>query len=302
VRSIMARKGASGCCFGRCCLIVINLIFAIISLAILAFGVIVLVKHDLALDLFTKIGIDLEEILEVTGVDVGNVIHSSAIAMIVLGVVLGALTVVGLCGAYYRNSCLLGVYITLMVIILVAEIAAIVIAVVLPEEFRKTAKKTIVDILNRNSDGFSDMTISGSNVNITSDPVNLAWAAIQIKLKCCGVNDYGDYLNSSSIINWKGEYGSYNNPYVPATCCKLKEGLSRDFPQSIDDFENLPGCLSGDTAQIHDIGCVDAIEDWIMKYSNIIIGIAVAIGMVEMLLIIAAACLCKDLSKVHPRT
>jgi len=282
-----------GCCCARFILVTFNLIFLVLSLVILIVGIITLVDADLIFKAIKLVGdIDFDEISKVTGYDVVEIVKGSAVFLVVLGAVVLTISVLGCLGACCGNRCILGFYAIFLVIIVVAEVIVIIVAAVLPAKFKEQVEGTMKNVLEK--DFYWDMSFDDNGaITISPKPVEFAWAHVQIQLKCCGAANYTDYYN----LEWQKGYEHIlvTDVKVPASCCVLKDDINE--PKTKDDFKNLESCLRGNKSLHHEKGCYDGVVDFVMAYDHWIIGIAVAIGVIELLLIGFTICIYRNAGK-----
>lgn len=118
------------------------------------------------------------------------------------------------------------------------------------------------------------------------DAVTLVWNHIMAQMSCCGVNNYKDFDESPKWLD------RLNRTTVPIACCKLKGDGSLFIP---DD----PHCPNSPTDynSYYNKGCYQAIIEWIMSHTDIVIGVAIGVGLIQLLGIFLAFCLCKSLDR-----
>jgi len=190
----------------------------------------------------------------------------------------------------------LGLYATFVTIVLLCEIALCILAIVLPEEFKRNVGGFMLDGLKDEFDRDMSFTQNGTVV-MSPKIVEFSWASLQIELECCGAQSPNDF----SGISWDGSYeinGVDVDAIVPASCCLLND--PGKFPiLTTGDFVNLEGCLRNDTGIVgyNDKACIDSIFDYIDKYAHFIIGISAGIGVLELIMIGIAICLCQNAGK-----
>jgi len=68
--------------------------------------------------------------------------------------------------------------------------------------------------------------------------------------QCCGAYNYSDYERAgwSQTININA---ATIDTKIPVSCCK-KSSTAGETPTSVTDFENLAGCLNGQSQYIND--------------------------------------------------
>ncbi|CAG9822561.1 unnamed protein product [Phaedon cochleariae] len=115
------------------------------------------------------------------------------------------------------------------------------------------------------------------------DAVTLAWDQLQTSLHCCGVDDYKDYQ--------KNEKWAKGDNVVPESCCVLGE----------DSKLLEPTCTSApsEANSYYLKGCFQAVNDWALDHLNLLIFIALAFGLVEVLGVFLAFCLVQSINRVQ---
>nr|CAH8822072.1 unnamed protein product [Trichobilharzia regenti] len=112
------------------------------------------------------------------------------IFVIVLGCIIFLLGALGMCGACTKNVCLLTTYCILLVILIIAQIAAGIIAIM----HKPKIKHEISDALSSLVKRFN-----------TDENVNIVLNEIQHKLRCCGAKSHSDYGNKPPRSCYDGE-------------------------------------------------------------------------------------------------
>jgi hypothetical protein len=286
------------CCrsFAKIILIVVNVIFCLAGLLMLAFGIAMLVAPDKIFALLPASGTDFGTLVNASGGYVLTIIKGIGIFMIILGGVVTIISFLGFVGACCESSCTLIIYTIIMIIIVLAEVALIIFAAVFPTTLTSSTGDTIASILRDNFK--SDISVdSNGNIQNSTNAFDQAWAVIQVAFTCCGARNSSDF----SQFQWqKLQCGGAANPncaassafIVPITCCALKNGTTR-FPKSTNDFKSPQACLTtADPLVTNNQGCSPKIilllQDLLMRFSPIAIGIAAGIGGLQLILITLA--------------
>lgn len=92
----------------------------------------------------------------------------------------------------------------------------------------------------------------------------MAWDQTQQELNCCGVNNSSDW-----------------QPLIPDSCC----------------VHFYDGCAQIAQPLLHQIGCVQSFEDWIVTNATIVAGIGVLLATIQVFGICFACCLSKSILK-----
>lgn len=254
-------------------LVLVNFVFAAAGLLMLAFGVIAIVRAETLVEIFDYFP-RLTEHASRAGFDLPSTAQNSAVFMIVLGGIVGGVGVLGCVGACYNVKWMLSVYIVILVVVLLAQIALIIFAALFPTTLQAKIQPAMNKTLSKyHDDGFVNTT---TYVMPTSE-IELAWASMQFALGCCGAYGYEDYAHTNLTSSQK----------VPVSCCTLTSGPG-SIPTEISDFTDLRACLSGDEKHINSENCFDAVDDLLVKSARIAIGIAAAIIGIEVILILLA--------------
>jgi len=151
-----------------------------------------------------------------------NYVNSAAVLVLVLGCVIFLLAFLGCCGAKQESRCLLLTFGILMIIIFVVSIAAIIVAFV----FKSQTEKILTDPLMASLKSF--------NPNDTATRTLSFWPTYQYDQKCCGMNNYSDWLQNTYL----------QSNTVPASCCgNNNPALTCPVNQLTPDVAKT-GCLS----------------------------------------------------------
>jgi len=265
-------------------------------------GTALLTVPDKLLELVSEAGLDFAAFSEASGGFLISITDACGIAMIVLGGILSIIAFFGFFGACCENKCMLSTYATLMIVIIVVEIALIILVVVHPKELKTYAVEVIRKSL---TGGFkSDVSVDNDTFEYSTNLLSTAWMAIQFQLECCGAVNYTDY----NMFNWTkfkctGSTcpGGLPSAYlVPISCCKLRRHGGH-IPRSIDEFFYLGSCLIyADELSTNHNSCATKIVDrtmsFIRAYSKVVIGMTVVIVTIEVMLVVLAFVLCCRIS------
>lgn len=274
-------------------LVIFNFLFVVAGGLMLAFGIAAAVKPESVETMLSSVE-GIKDMASASGFDLVTILQRSSIFLIVMGGVVVIIGIFGCFGACCRNTCMLGTYIAILVVIVLAEVALIIFAVVYPDKFRGEFQPAMRKTLDKfDSDG--SFNANGSYVMPTS-PVAVNWALMQFKLFCCGAYDYGDYANLTFT-----RLAPYPNAKVSISCCRTLSNA--ELPKSQSDFKNLANCLSAnpDPENINEANCYDQLETLLKQYGRIGIGIAAGIIGLEVVLIILAIIICRSTNKYVPK-
>lgn len=272
---------------GVCILVIVNFVFAAAGLLMLAFGIAAAVQPDSIIKALSYVG-DISQKSSSAGFDLAGIIQSSSVFLIVMGAIVGLVGLFGCIGACCNVKWMLSVYLVVLILILLAEIALIIFASLYPKKFQDETQILMKQALNQHF--HTDVTISSNGTLLLPlEEVNLAWTSMQFELGCCGAYGYSDYasINFTSAIP---------RPAVPVSCCQLKGGPGK-LPSSQADFVDLKGCQSPNPSNstINTGSCYTAVESLINGFGKIAIGIAAAIIGVEVILILLTVWVCRSI-------
>lgn len=270
-----------------------NFVFFVVGSAVLCVGI------WLAVDKASFINLAKFSTLN-EGVEIGNeakgiirelteptVIEQLAYILIAAGAFIFIISFLGYCGAIKESRVLLTAYGLFIIIIILLQVAAIVLAAVYKEkaevEAKKVLKHTIVEHYTHKSH---------------RNAVTLLWDFMMAELHCCGVENYEDFDKAKRFIMYKD-----SDQRVPEACCKLKPRNQTEKNEGL--FVPVDAnCITAPTpARIGnsymDQGCYETVRSWIIDNLNLVIGIAAAVIGLQILGIIFAFCLCKAVGHDH---
>ncbi|KAK3533400.1 hypothetical protein QTP70_019496 [Hemibagrus guttatus] len=191
---------------------------------------------------------------------------------IVIGV--GAFTMLmgflGCLGAIYEIRCLLGLYFTLLLLILIAQVVAAVLIFFQRKVCKRLSEKT-ADIVTKIVGKYQGQNKTAEHT----------WDYIQRTMHCCGWTDASDWKKNPVIMN------SSQNLY-PCSCRNTSiagestpdggfcEAQSSDWPT-------------------YDTGCMHNVESWLFTNYGVILGICLGVAVIELLAMILSMGLCKSI-------
>lgn len=292
------------CNDGDCCrtaakviFIIVNLIFFLAGLLMLAFGIALVAAPGKVLSALSSLGADdFDQFKNASDGYVFDLVRAIGIFMIVLGGVVAIIACFGFVGACCESRCMLITYTVLLIIIVLAEVALIIFGAVFPDKFENTGKKAFYDSLKK--EFTADFKVgAGGDFGSSEAPgkSEAVWNVIQGSLKCCGVYNYSDFQK----YNWtratcqdNGGNDCVPNAVVPLSCCILKPDAHKP-PKQLSDYKDYQSCLSSaNPDSTNRKGCGDEVKDLIKRYGKIAIGIAAGIVGLELIMITLAIILC----------
>lgn len=201
-----------------------------------------------------------------------TVIEQASYILIACGAFVFFISFLGYCGAVRESKCLLTCYGGLLIIILILEITAGVLAAV----YRQEAEEKTLHFLKT-----SITKYYGSQNN--SDAVTLMWNYLMAQMKCCGVSNYEDFKQS--------EKWAASGKVVPEACCVLEDDISKFNPKD----KNCPYKPSSSNSY-WETGCYKTLIDWIMEHTTIVVGVGAGLGLMQLIGIVLAFCLIRAIT------
>ncbi|XP_027575402.1 CD82 antigen [Pipra filicauda] len=242
-------------------LFLFNLLFLILGAVILGFGIWILADKTSFIAVLQTSSPSLK-----TG------------AYILIGV--GALTMLmgflGCLGAVNEIRCLLGLYFTCLMIILITQVAAGLVIYFQKETLKEELSHVVKDLIEKYNP-------------LNEDKKNLreVWDYVQIQISCCGWTGAKDWEDNEIIINKSmTEY--------PCSCSNRTEDLEegRGFCR-LDDPVN--GTATYTDWPVHGQGCMDGVEQWLKDNLGVILGVCTGVAVIELLGMILSISLCKNI-------
>jgi len=187
----------------------------------------------------------------------------AGIAAIALGGIIALVSFLGCCGLCKKSSGMIKLYGICVTVLLVAQIGCGIFAYVKrgdADSIFTRGMKSALDKYDPDDD--------------TRKPLVEAWDALQQDLQCCGVDSYTDWKNSSS---WKT--GHEND--VPKSCCKKESEGCGD------------GKISNPGQDIYTKGCKGQMIEQFITHIDVVAGVGVGAGFLQLIIVIAACCLGK---------
>ncbi|NWI90281.1 CD82 protein, partial [Pitta sordida] len=199
-------------------------------------------------------------------------------AYILIGV--GALTMLmgflGCLGAVNEIRCLLGLYFTCLIIILLAQVAAGLVIYFQKETLKKELFHIVKDLIT-NYDPLNE------------DERNLqdAWDYVQIQITCCGWTGAKDWEENEILLN-------KSMTWYPCSCSNRSKDLEegRGFC-NLDDPANSTATYHD--WPVHEQGCMDGVEEWLKDNLGVILGVCTGVAIIELLGMILSISLCKNI-------
>ncbi|XP_056383742.1 CD82 antigen isoform X2 [Hyla sarda] len=228
-------------------LFLFNLLFFVLGAVILGFGIWILVDKTSFI----------------------AVLHSSSSSLKIGSYILiavGGFTMImgflGCIGAVNEVRCLLGLYFTFLLLILLAQITAGVL-IYLHRESLKTEMSGIVH----------ELIVTYNPNDSTNTSTEDTWDYIQGTLQCCGWDSYQNWTENPFVNN--------QTNYYPCSCVK--------------NANDTKGFCDSPSANLYPVGCMKQVEDWLQGNLGIILGVCVGVGVTELIGLVLSICLCRNI-------
>jgi len=206
---------------------------------------------------------DVSETVEVAGVD----IYTGSYVLIVAGALMFVLGFAGCCGAMKNSTLLLGIYFGFLFVIFGLQIGISIWAFVEYGSLEEAVKKGLE-----------------ASADVDSIEDNTPYLNIQKTFQCCGV---------STVCE-----GFDKNVYKGCGCTDTSD---ENCASSIPTGTTCPalGSTGTDTSvsNIYQTPCDEAVYDFIDSNMLLVAGIALAIGLAEILGMVIACCLCNKIKE-----
>lgn len=270
---------------GRIIIVLLNIVFVIVSLVLLASGLVLkfFPHNDYIKSTEDQLKAALKTLLEGTGqgtdalsnFSLAGIFETVAICLIVIGAFLLFVGFCGCCGAFCKFQTLLIIYASILIFLLVGELVVIILLYASPTVKDMVKKELTSSLTNYHG-------LAGTNVE------SLLWNAAMIEFKCCGVNNYRDFASYAPNWDKTPEFGgtATNTLDTPVACCKT-------IPKTQTEA-NLCAYLPHSGTSNYDKGCFDSI--WDKMFDNpTMLGIVLTVAFaIQVLLIVFTILMYKE--------
>jgi len=198
---------------------------------------------------------------------------TAANILIAAGVIVGLIGFLGCCGAIKKNTCMLTTFAACILVIFILELAGGIYAYTKTKDLQTELETGVKEAIK---------TSYGNSTN-ADDEFTKAIDWFQQNVKCCGSKEPGDWKNSNWYNKQKGA-----KVLVPESCC-LSEKKGCNNGASIKSLI--------DNGKIYPKGCVPEGAKFVKNELYKVGGAAIGIGVVQLLGIIFACCLCQTIKK-----
>uniref|UniRef100_A0AC34PUY5 Tetraspanin n=1 Tax=Panagrolaimus sp. JU765 TaxID=591449 RepID=A0AC34PUY5_9BILA len=187
---------------------------------------------------------------------------STAGLYVIIGAMVSIVAVIGPVGIYLPSKFLLVSYIFFTGLLTIVHMGTGLMGRIQEDSIRHRVKYSLFLTLNRTQ-------------KVENYPVNhlaVTWDEMQGELRCCGVDSYKDWFNSS---------GWPKNNFVPDSCCNVEE---------FADFDAFHNC--GKNQMNHDKwyqeGCFEPFTDWLLQHTKIIEVFSIIFVIVEVIVLVTS--------------
>jgi len=258
-------------CVSKTIVFVVNLVFLLIGLGVLIFGIIVLASPTTALN-------GLSQIPTIAGInyiiDVQQVLVSGGVALTVVGSVIVLITFIGLLGTCAEGRFLLVTYVILLVLTILFELGVIIWASVDYNSIQGRVQNLMLNSLKEN---FQPIGISGPALENSTSPAAVAWETMQFEYACCGATGYQDF----ATFDW--QTSQYVNATVPPSCCM--QIVQYEVPSTTASFVNLASCLYHAPQYANTQGCYVPMMEKIAGHEYVVVVIFASLVAVEVIVL-----------------
>ncbi|KAL8565352.1 hypothetical protein ACOMHN_029047 [Nucella lapillus] len=168
----------------------------------------------------------------------------------------------GCCGAIRNSKCLLGLYIFFLVVVFAGELAAGILAAIYKDEIKEDINKGLAQ------------SIKDEYLKVPD-----SWDNVQKEFKCCGAEEAKDYTNSTWV-----QLTNRTDILIPESCCTTTNDV-------IDDKAKCQAMVS----DYYTDGCKEKLMRWVDSHSIILIGVGCGIAALQIIGLVLAICLCRNL-------
>ncbi|CAI9547520.1 unnamed protein product, partial [Staurois parvus] len=189
-------------------------------------------------------------------------INVGSYILIAIGGVTMVMGFLGCVGAVNEIRCLLALYFIFLLIILIAQVA-VGVFIYFQRDQLKNEMSTIIDelIVTYNPE---------DNVNSNAE---ITWDYIQHTLQCCGWKGYQNWTKNPSVSNHTDTF--------PCSC--------------VQNSNSSYGFCNATASNLYQSGCENQVESWLKDNLGIILGVCVAVAVIELMGLILSMCLCRKI-------
>ena len=190
-------------------------------------------------------------------------ILSADILLIICGLLTFSMALFGLCGAWFQNKYLLGIYLMMIILIMILEIICGTIGFFGREKIKETVRDELMLSVKEK------YTVNDTN------GIETFWDYMHFKFNCCGVDNYMDWYN---IKAWP------NSNQLPHSCCIP---VSAELPATLLIKANETN-LCPKNERIRKDGCYVKFRRWILENLHVIAITCVVFSFIQFFAIVAS--------------
>lgn len=254
--------------------VTINVIFMIFGLAFLVIGIVFRLDWTDIREAFVDEGGKHDFNLQEAG-------DTAAYAAIVFGCFIILVSLLGCVGACCRVKLLLIVYAVIVMVLLISKLAIVAYVGSQGAEAVDKLEDSLADSLDNYYEN-------------STNPKSKAFSVIFSTFECCAINGSHDFDGNLAFYKSPLRTKPEMNGKIPITCCHGVdyENLSKSV------FANKSQCLlHPDKNNAYTEGCLTKVKNWIEDSKGVLIGVGVAILLIELLSIILAFYICCTVEK-----
>lgn len=280
-----------GATFAKYVLFAFNVLFFLGGAAALGVGIWLRVDSGSFLTFLTTVDPSGQSV-DITGNIIGNnlsTVYTVAYILIGIGAFVFLVGFMGCCGACKEWRPLLIGYAICLIIIMCTEIGVGIAVGVYKDQVIGEMETAIqrdwigkYSYVNTNLDPANSRKVKVAPTAL-SDADRIATSsfnALHVAFGCCGLRGFTDFTSGTSPYGRNG----HNEP--PVFCCKF-EKPSELILSNANCFANRDT-----TNSFMNDGCLTKIEKFIQDYAPAVIGVTVGIGLIELIGVFFAFCLC----------
>lgn len=233
--------------------IIFNVLFFIVGVLLVIFGVWTITSKHYYLNLITS-----------------SFYLGSTYLLIIAGCIIILNEVLGTVGAWFESKKILIVFIVVMALIVVIEIAAGILALAYTAQLKETLKFDL-ETLIMNEYGEPDF----------KDKTKL-FDDLQINFKCCGASNFLDWSISKYVKLSESTSTSQVFNKVAESCCKTPDALCGNLIHA---------------SNINYKGCVPALEEYLKSHIVLLIGVSIISAFLQGIGIVLASFLIRRINQ-----
>ncbi|CAL4122805.1 unnamed protein product [Meganyctiphanes norvegica] len=190
---------------------------------------------------------------------------TSAYILIATGCIIFFVTFLGCFGALKEIKCMLLTYFILVLLLFICLLIGGALGYVFSDKATMTINNSMIATMKQYKED-------------KPSPIKDAWDETQQAMKCCGINDYGDWSKNNN-----GYGNKAGKPKVPWSCCK--------YDQETESPIDCTAAPTDENAYIS--GCKMKAANFVKGHALIIGGVGIAVALVMLLGLVLSSLLFK---------